>query len=152
MGKASCTPPALPVHFLVLVSHGADEDGPGEGPARGFDGRRDRGGEEDREVCRPPAGDAEAEAQARHEGGEEDHVRQGSEGGGEAREEGGEGIPREDLEKLGLMLLCGSHREVSASTWSAVLGAAFGVVMPGGCCEQDRANYPEGGAVSFCDL
>merc|ERR1719263_2745883 len=52
-------------------------------------------GGEDGEVRDPAACDAEAEAQEGHEGWGEDDVRQGGEGGGEAREEGCEGLPRQ---------------------------------------------------------
>merc|ERR1712146_736013 len=61
-----------------------------------------RRGEEDREVRDPAAHDAEAEAQARTEGGQEDDVREGGEGGGEACLEGGEGLPREGSQGLDL--------------------------------------------------
>merc|ERR1711924_97969 len=49
-----------------------------------------------------PPHDAEAEAQARTEGGQEDDVREGGEGGGEACLEGGEGLPREGSQGLDL--------------------------------------------------
>merc|ERR1712139_441876 len=65
---------------------------------------RDRpgGGEEDREVHDPAAGDAEAEAQAREEGGEEGDVREGGARGGKACEQGGQGIRRQGAQGLDL--------------------------------------------------
>merc|ERR1719311_1918218 len=61
-----------------------------------------RRGEEDREVRDPATHDAEAEAPARTEGGQEDDVREGGEGGGEACLEGCEGLPREGSQGLDL--------------------------------------------------
>merc|ERR1712216_22886 len=61
-----------------------------------------RGGEEDREVCDPAARDAQAEAQGRTEGGQEGDVREGGEGRGEARLQGGESLPREGSQGLDL--------------------------------------------------
>merc|ERR1712196_314541 len=55
-----------------------------EGCVRRPADHRLRGGEEDRKVRDPAAHDAEAEAQGRTEGGHEDDVREGGEGGGEA--------------------------------------------------------------------
>merc|ERR1711941_187068 len=69
--------------------------GGSEGCVRRPADHRLRGGEEDREVCHSPAHDAQVEAQARTEGGHEGDVREGGEGGGETRLEGGEGFPRE---------------------------------------------------------
>merc|ERR1711977_132037 len=65
---------------------------------------RDRpvGGEEEREVHDPAAGGPEAEAQAREEGGDEGDVRQGGARGGQAREQGGQGIPRQGAQGLDL--------------------------------------------------
>merc|ERR1712054_85032 len=71
----------------------AAQDEGREGCARRPANHRLRGGEEDREVRYPATYDAEAEAQARTEGGQEDDVREGGEGGGEACLEGGEGLP-----------------------------------------------------------
>merc|ERR1719463_1001281 len=55
-----------------------------------------------REVRDPATHDAEAEAQARTEGGQKDDVREGGEGGGDACLEGCEGLPREGSQGLDL--------------------------------------------------
>merc|ERR1711900_124560 len=68
-----------------------------------------RGGEEDREVRDPAPRDAEAQAQACDEGGQEDDVREGSEGRSEAREEDREGLPREGPQGLHLRTLRGTQ-------------------------------------------
>merc|ERR1719231_1095761 len=81
--------------------HAAQEQGR-EGCVRRPADRRLRGGEEDREVCHSPAHDAQVEAQARTEGGHQGDVREGGEGGGETRLEGGEGFPRESTQGLDL--------------------------------------------------
>ena len=73
-----------------------------EGGACGTEHHRVRGGEEDREVRDPAARDAQVEAQARAEGGQEAHVREGGEGGGEARVEGGEGLRGVGPQEVGL--------------------------------------------------
>merc|ERR1712054_175161 len=65
----------------------AAQDEGREGCARRPADHRLRGGEEDREVRYPATYDAEA--QARTEGGQEDDVREGGEGGGEACLKGG---------------------------------------------------------------
>merc|ERR1711869_102979 len=79
------------------------------GEAEGREGglqraERDRpvGGEEEREVHGPAAGDAEAEAQAREEGGDEGDVREGGARGGQAREQGGQGLRRQGAQGLDL--------------------------------------------------
>merc|ERR1712098_928163 len=84
-----------------IAVHAAQEQGR-EGCVRRPADHRLRGGEEDREVRHSPAHDPEAEAQARTEGGHEDDVREGGEGGGETRLEGGEGLPREGAQGLDL--------------------------------------------------
>merc|ERR1711937_19526 len=82
----------------------------GGGRACCVDCRRNCRGEEDGEVRDPAGLYAQAEAQARAEGGEEDDVREGGEGCGEAGHEGGEGLCREGLEGLDLS---DSRRELS---------------------------------------
>merc|ERR1712017_60908 len=81
--------------------YAAQDEGREGCPRRPADHRLRRG-EEDREVRDPATHDAEAEAQARTEGGQEDDVREGGEGGGEACLEGGEGLPREGSQGLDL--------------------------------------------------
>merc|ERR1711934_949132 len=80
-------------------AYAAQDEGREGCPRRPADHRLRRG-EEDREVRDPATHDAEA--QARTEGGQEDYVREGGEGGGEACLEGGEGLPREGSQGLDL--------------------------------------------------
>merc|ERR1711904_384831 len=80
----------------------AAQDEGREGCLRRPADHRLRRGEEDREVRDPATHDAEAEAQARTEGGQEDDVREGGEGGGEACLEGCESLPREGSQGLDL--------------------------------------------------
>merc|ERR1711918_4438 len=61
-----------------------------------------QGGGKDGEVRDPAAGDAEAEAQARTQGRDEDDVRQGGAGGSKARQQGGQGLPRQGPQRLHL--------------------------------------------------
>merc|ERR1712185_685634 len=58
------------------------------------------------EVQDPAHRDAEAEAQARDEGGQEDDVREGGKGRGEAREEGREGLRREGAQGFRVRSFC----------------------------------------------
>merc|ERR1712072_1650166 len=74
----------------------------GEGGAGGAEGCRLRGGGEDREVRDPAGGYAEAEAQGRDEGGEEDDVRQGGDGCGQEGFHGGQGLCRQAAQGLDL--------------------------------------------------
>merc|ERR1711948_102304 len=64
-----------------------------------------QGDSEHSQVRDPAAGDAEAEGQARNEGGQEDDVRQGGEGGGEEGEECGQGVPGQGPQGLDLRRL-----------------------------------------------
>merc|ERR1719243_28600 len=64
-----------------IAVYAAQDEGREGCPRRPADHRLRRG-EEDREVRDPATHDAEAEAQARTEGGQEDDVREGGEGGG----------------------------------------------------------------------
>merc|ERR1711907_283965 len=89
--------------------HAAQDEGR-EGCARRPADHRYSRGEEDREVRDPAAHDAEAEAQARTEGGE---------GGGEPCLEGGEGLPREGSQGLDL-----SHPKEQDSVGLARCGPA----------------------------
>merc|ERR1712054_59739 len=73
------------------------------GPDEGDEGDEGHEGEEEREVHDPAAGGPEAEAQAREEGGDEGDVRQGGARGGQAREQGGQGIPRQGAQGLDLI-------------------------------------------------
>merc|ERR1739848_763718 len=85
----------------------------------------------------------EAEAQAGHEGWGEDDVRQGGQGGGQAREEGGQGLPRQGPEGLHLRA---ARRRVAAKktmaagtivkTWSCHGGARGRVRILAWCASQ----------------
>merc|ERR1711988_2031723 len=80
---------------------GAEAEGR-EGSLHRAERDRPGGGAEEREVHDPAAGGAEAEAQALEEGGEEGDVREGGARGGQAREQGGQGIPRQGAQGLDL--------------------------------------------------
>merc|ERR1711959_456770 len=90
-----------------------------------------RGGREERAVHDPAAGDAEAEAQARTEGRDEDDVRKGGAGGSEARQEGGEGLPCQGPEGLHLRPPYGASHPCPQPSGSRVPGeVVLLVVMP----------------------
>merc|ERR1719473_633373 len=104
----------------AIVAQVAGEDGvEAEAGARGVR-RAPRGclrrGGQDGAVHDPAAGEAEVEAQARTEGRHKDDVRKGGAGGSEARQQGGQGLPRQGPEGLHLRPLPGASSAAPEAT------------------------------------
>merc|ERR1711977_164177 len=95
-------------------------------------------------------GDVEVEAQARTEGGDEDDVRQRGAGGSKARQQGGQGLPRQEPEGLrlrplrGVPYLCAQPSAPRApSRSSAARGHATPHALPWvqGAAEQRLSKF-----------